>query len=67
MRTNIVLDEALVAAAMKFAPGKTKKDLVNLALAEFVKNHSRKDLRDLRGKIKFRKDYDYKSLRADLR
>ena len=50
---------------MRFAPGKTKKDLVNLALAEFVSNHSRKDLRELRGKIRFRKSYDYKALRED--
>jgi hypothetical protein len=30
-------------------------------LREFVENHRRKDMRDLKGKISFRENYDYKS------
>jgi hypothetical protein len=30
---------------------------------EFVKNHKRPDVRDLRGKVKIRANYDYKKLR----
>jgi len=63
MRTNIVLDEKLIQKAFKYANVKTKKDLITLALKEFVANHSRLDLRDLQGKIEFSKDYDYKKLR----
>ena len=64
MRTNIVLDESLVKKAMKLSRTRTKKELVNQALKEFVENRKRLNLLDLEGKIEFAKDYDYKSLRA---
>ena len=64
MRTNIVLDESLVKKAMKLSRTRTKKELVNQALKEFVQNRKRLNLLDLEGKIEFAKDYDYKSLRA---
>lgn len=63
MRTNIVLNDGLVKEAFKYSHSKTKRDLVEQALREFVENHRRKDLRQLKGKISFREDYDYKSLR----
>jgi len=36
MRTNIVLDDDLVKEAFRHAPVKTKRELVDLALREFV-------------------------------
>ncbi len=63
MRTNIVLDESLVKEAMKLSRMKTKKELVNQALKEFVENRRRLNLMDLAGKIEFAKDYNYKALR----
>ncbi len=63
MRTNIVLDDFLIQRGMKLAGTRTKKELIHVALKEFVRNHSQLDLRDLKGKIAFRKDYDYKSMR----
>ena len=63
MRTNIELDEALVQAAFRYAGVKTKRELVDLALREFVENHQRKDLRELKGRVGIRPDYDYKALR----
>ena len=65
MRTNIVLDDNLVAKALKVSRMHTKKDLVTIALKEFIRNHSRLDIRKLKGKISFRKDYDYKALRKE--
>jgi Arc/MetJ family transcription regulator len=65
MRTNIVLDESLVKEAMKLSPMKTKKELVNQALREFVENRKRLNLMDLAGKIKFAKDYNHKALRVE--
>lgn len=65
MRTNIVLDERLVKKAMKLSRTKTKKELVNQALKEFVENRKRLNLMDLAGKIEFAKDYNYKALRID--
>lgn len=63
MRTNIVLNEKLIAEAFRYAGVSTKRELVNLALQEFVENHRRKDMRELHGKIKISDDYDYKKLR----
>jgi Arc/MetJ family transcription regulator len=63
MRTNIVLDEELVKKALKFSKARTKKDLVHEALEELIAVRQKRDLRELRGKIGFRKDYDYKALR----
>jgi len=63
MRTNIVLDESLVKEAMRLGRAKTKKELVNQALKEFVENRMRLNLMDLAGKIEFAKDYNYKALR----
>lgn len=63
MRTNIVLDDNLVKKALKISGANTKKDLITIVLKEFIQNHSRLDIRDLKGKISFRGDYDYKKLR----
>ncbi len=63
MRTNIVLDENLVKEAMKLSRTKTKRELVNQALREFVENRKRLNLMDLAGKIEFAKNYNYKALR----
>lgn len=64
MRTNIVLDEKLVKEAFRYARVSTKKELIDLALREFVENHRRKDIRDLRGKVKIDSKYNHKELRS---
>jgi Arc/MetJ family transcription regulator len=64
MRTNIVLDEELIQEAFKYTQAKTKRELVELALREFVENHRRRDLMDLFGQGGIRADYDYKKLRT---
>jgi len=66
VRTNIVIDDALIKEAMKLSNLKTKKEVVNLALKEFVQNRKRKNLKDLKGKIEFAEDYDYKNMRRTL-
>lgn len=63
MRTNIVLDDELVAEALRYTKVKTKRELVELALGEFVANRRRRDVRELRGKVRLREDYDHKALR----
>ncbi len=65
MRTNIDLDAALVEEAFRYADVRTKKDLVHLALREFIRQRRRLDPRDLRGKIAFAPDYDHERLRGD--
>lgn len=65
MRTNIVLDDNLVNEAFRYATDiHTKKELVETALQEFVKNRKLKDIRELRGKVQFSEGYDYKSMRS---
>ena len=64
MKVTLDLDEQLVKEAFKYTEVTTKRDLVRLALEEFVRNHSRKDMRELRGKIAFSPDYDYKGART---
>jgi Arc/MetJ family transcription regulator len=64
MRTNIVLDDTLVEEAFKFSQAiSTKKELIEAALKEYVNNRKRKNLKELKGRIKFRTDYDYKKMR----
>ena len=63
MRTNIILDDELMELALRYSGLKTKKEVVHKALLEFVAALKQKDLRDLKGKIQFQKEYDYKSLR----
>ena len=64
MRTNIVLDDKLVNEAFLLSGIKTKKELVYLAIKEFVEHRKRLDLRDLKGKGGLQTDYNYKALRA---
>jgi Arc/MetJ family transcription regulator len=64
MRTNIDLNDELVEEAFKHAENiKTKRELIETALRDFIAHKRMKDLRDLKGKIEFAEDYDYKDLR----
>ena len=63
MRTNIELDDKLVKTAMKLGKAKTKRELIQSALEEYVKNLQKKNLLELKGKIEFTDEYDYKSMR----
>jgi Arc/MetJ family transcription regulator len=64
MRTNIVLNDSLVDEAFKYATSvSSKRQLIEVALQEYVNNRKRKNIKDLRGKINFSDDYDYKSMR----
>jgi hypothetical protein len=40
------------------------RELIELALREFIENHCRCDVRELKGKIAIRQDYDYKKMRG---
>ena len=63
MRTNIVLDDQLVAEAQALTHIKTKRELIDKALREFVANRKQLDLREIKGIKELREDYDYKSTR----
>ena len=64
MRTNIVLNDKLVEEAFKFSQSiSTKRELIEAALREYVNIRKRKNLKELKGKIEFSDDYDYKAMR----
>ena len=63
MRTNIVIDDKLMQKALVLSSLKSKKDVVNAALREYVALRERRDISELRGKIQFAPGYDYKAAR----
>jgi len=64
MRTNIVLDDNLVEEAFKYANDvHTKRELIEVALKEFVTARKMKNLKEIKGKIQFDESYDYKKMR----
>ena len=65
MRTNIVIDDKLMQEAFQYTHLKTKKEIINLALKEFVENAKRLSLLDIKGKISFDDTYEYKAARQD--
>jgi len=65
MRTNIVLDDKLVSKAMKLSQAKTKRDVVNLALKEYVESRERTaGLMEFFGSNVIDPAYDYKAARS---
>ncbi len=53
MKTNIDLDEQLLKQGFAITGLRTKKQLVNFALAELVKRNTQKDVLELAGEIEF--------------
>jgi len=64
MRTNIMIDDALMKEALTLSGIKTKRDVVQKALEEYVRNLKKRNLRELRGKVRFAEGYDYKKARS---
>jgi Arc/MetJ family transcription regulator len=52
-RTNIELNDKILKEALKLTKMRTKKDIVNYALEELVKNFRRKKILELEGKVKW--------------
>lgn len=58
MRTNIVIDDKLMADALKATGLKTKKEAVELGLKLLVKRQKQQAIRNLRGKITWEGNLD---------
>ncbi len=56
MRTNIVIDEALMAQAMKAGPFKTKKDAVEAGVKLLAPQAAYREILKWRGKLKWEGD-----------
>jgi Arc/MetJ family transcription regulator len=63
-RTNVVLDDKLVRAAMKATGAKTKREVLTRGLKRLLQDEAQRDLLELRGSGLLDPDYDYKKVRA---
>ncbi len=64
MRTNIDLDDQLVAEAQELTGITTKKGVVHEALRVLIEVRRRRDLRELAGKVRLAPGYDHKAHRT---
>lgn len=58
MRTNIEIDDKLMADALKATGLRTKKEAVELGLKVLIKLKKQSSIRALRGKLKWEGDLD---------
>ena len=63
MRTNIEIDDKLMADALKITRLPTKKAVVEEALRILIRQKGFEELRSLPGKLEFWDDYDSKAMR----
>jgi Arc/MetJ family transcription regulator len=63
VRTNVEVEDSVLENARRLAKAKTKRETIDIALREYVVNHTRKDFRDLVGEVEFWEGYDYKTMR----
>ena len=58
MRTNIVIDDKLMADALKATGLQTKKEAVEEGLKALIRLKKQEDIRSLKGKLKWEGDLD---------
>jgi Arc/MetJ family transcription regulator len=58
MRTNIVIDDTLMADALKATGITTKKEAVELGLKTLIRLKNQEKIRGFRGKLKWEGDLD---------
>ena len=63
MRTNIVIDDRLMADALKATGAKSKREAVELGLRTLVRLKQQEKIRGIRGKLKW--DGDLDEMRTD--
>lgn len=56
MRTNIEIDDAVIAEAQELIGARTKRETVDTALRELVARHRRLGILDLRGRVRWEGD-----------
>ena len=63
MRTNIVIDDELMADALKYSGCSTKREAVEEALKALIKIKKQERLKEFRGKLQW--EGDLESMRLD--
>lgn len=66
MRTNIVLDDAIIAEAMRVTHARTKREVVDIALRGLLAKHHSRELLALRGAGLIDPDYDVRAVRRAM-
>jgi len=66
MRTNIEIDDDLMANALKATGLKTKKNAVEQGLKLIIRRHEQQAIRKLRGKVKWQGDLDEMRTNDDI-
>jgi Arc/MetJ family transcription regulator len=66
MRTNIDIDDGLLAEAMRLSGLKTKKAVVDKALQKLIMLHRQAAIRELRGKLKWEGNLEESRLGRDF-
>jgi Arc/MetJ family transcription regulator len=65
MRTNIVIDDQLMADALKLTGARTKREAVELGLRTLLQTARQADVKRLRGKVAWQGDLD--AIRRDAK
>ena len=63
MRTNIVIDDKLMADALKATGARTKREAVEMGLRTLLQLRRQSDVKRLRGKVKW--EGDLETMRRD--
>jgi len=63
MRTNIVIDDELMASALKMTGVRTKREAVELGLKTLIRLKKQEKIRQFRGKLSWQGELD--EMRAD--
>jgi len=58
VRTNVVIDEALVEAGLQATGLKTRRDLIDFALRDLLRRKSQRALMELKGTVTWEGDLD---------
>ncbi|HHJ13758.1 MAG TPA: type II toxin-antitoxin system VapB family antitoxin [Gammaproteobacteria bacterium] len=58
MRTNIVIDDKLMADALRLTGAKTKREAVELGLKALIKLNKQQSIKKFKGKLKWDGDLD---------
>ena len=66
MRVNIIIDDQLVADAMRLSGLKSKREVVELALRRLVSSARQKDILDLVGQDMIAPGYDVRAVRSRM-
>lgn len=66
MHTNIVLDDTVIADAMRLTEAHTNHEVVDLALWELVAQRRQKSLRKLVGRELIDPDYNVRRVRREM-